>query len=106
MNQLLIGNDQTIQLLGLYDEEEAVFINDATVTARVKLRNDDETEGDTWPITLNYVAASDGDYVGNIENTVELVNRRSYLVEVKAVQGDFQALWQEQIPAVYRRFGG
>lgn len=100
MDVLLIGNDQTITLEGLSDEVTGDFLDAADVTATLKTKTGTVIAG---PITLNYIIGSDGDYSGNLPNSVPLVNNRSYIVEIVAEANSFRGMWHFPIPAQYRQ---
>ncbi len=62
------------------------FLNSATVTATL-YESDGSTEvtGQTWPVTLGYVAASDGRYEGLIDDVVVIVDGTRYLADIRIV---------------------
>lgn len=100
--ELLIGNDQTIELVGARDAVSGGYLNAATATATIKTKSGDTVAG---PIAMDYVVASEGRYRGNIEDGVELTNNKVYVVEISIDAGaDLIGLWREEIPAHYRRF--
>jgi hypothetical protein len=101
--ELLIGNDQTLTLEGLQDEVTSNYINDATVTATVKDRAGNAVSGQSWPLTLDYVTASDGIYRGNLEDTLVLAPGVSYFVEISAVAGAGKGFWRFARKAMERR---
>ena len=82
MEVLLIGNDQTLTVTGIRDEITDAYINDAAVTAIVKNPDGTEVSGQDWPLTLAYVTSSNGNYAGNLEDTLELVPLRPYIIEI------------------------
>ncbi len=80
-------SDNLLELDGLQDALTLAFINNATVTARVLDRAGTEVTGQTWPLTLGYVAASDGDYRGNLSDTLALDKGQVVTVEIIADGG-------------------
>ena len=68
---MLSLNDQCITLTGLTDKISGAFVNDATATVTIQKYGVDVT-GETWPLSMPYVAASDGNYRGIIQSTVDL----------------------------------
>ena len=68
---MLSLNDQCITLTGLTDKIDGTFVNDATATVTIQKYGVDVT-GETWPLSMPYVAASDGNYTGIIQSTVDL----------------------------------
>lgn len=94
MDLLLLLTDQTLRANGLQDEVTGDYLNSATVTATITNKLDEEVAGVTWPITLSYVTASNGNYRGNIPHDAEFVEGKTYLIEVTAVSGSFQRVWK------------
>lgn len=105
MQVLFPGNDLTLRVNGVRDEVTSDYLNAATVTAVVKKTNGEEVAGQTWPLTLDYVAASNGNYIGNLEAGNTIVKGRTYKVEVTAQYGGFAGFWSEDVPARERGFG-
>jgi hypothetical protein len=105
---LFIGNDQTIELEGLRDieAEAGEFINDATVTARIRDRLGVDVGGESWPIALNYVADSNGNYEGNFDDSIQLAEHGRYLIDLAVNAGsDLIGFWRQEAVAKYRSFG-
>lgn len=101
--ELLIGNDQTVELQALKDEVSGDFINNATVTARLKTMAGVDVAGETWPITLAYVTNTDGNYRGLLEDGLTLSNLTRYIVEIRADAGaDLIGFWRFTVTARYR----
>ena len=65
------------------DPVQDVFVNAATVRATM-YESDGVTEvsGASWPLTLDYVAASDGVYQGVLEDGRVLVEGERYWMEL------------------------
>lgn len=103
MDVLLIGNDQTLLVQSVTDEITGSYINDATVTASLRQMNTTAVPGQSWPLTLDYVAASNGNYRGNLENDLEIREGLKYIVEITIVSGSFQAFFRFERRADYRR---
>lgn len=100
MEVLLIENDQTIKVLGVRDEISGEYQNTAVVTAEIKNKNGSTVSG---VMTLEYVDDSDGDYRGNIDNDVPLVNNRSYIVEIIVTFDSFKGTWHFTRTAQFRQ---
>lgn len=104
MDVLLIGNDQTVTVLGLKDEISGDFLNATIVTAHIKTKDGKSVAGENWPITLEYITDSNGDYQGNFDDAIELVNNRNYIVEIAAdAGGGLKAFWHFMRMAQYRQ---
>ncbi|MEZ0155274.1 MAG: hypothetical protein AB9Q22_10295 [Candidatus Reddybacter sp.] len=68
---MLALNDQCITLTGLTDKTDGSFVNDATATVTLQKYGVDVT-GETWPLAMPYVAASNGDYRAIIQSDIDL----------------------------------
>lgn len=79
-----VANSNVLELIGLKDEVEDTFIDDATVTVTVKTSAGVEVEGDEWPVTMEYVTASDGDYRAILTNEIEFVAKHHYVAFIDA----------------------
>lgn len=102
MDVLLVGNDQTLLVQSVYNEITAAYINDATVTATLKKKDTTTVSGQSWPLTLDYVAASNGNYRGNLSNLLELRPHTVYVIEITIVSGSFKAFYRFDRRADYR----
>jgi len=68
---LYVGpNDNLLTLVGLQNEVTAAYMNAATVTVTVVDSADAEIAGETWPLTMDYVATSDGNYRATLTDTL------------------------------------
>lgn len=64
-------NDNTIELDGLINNITEAYINDATVTVTlIDSNSGDEIVGETWPLAMGYVSASNGKYRANLASTL------------------------------------
>ena len=74
-----------IQITELKDSFDDSFINSATVQIdSIKNLDDVEVTGLTFPITMNYVAASNGNYKADIPNTSNMVYGKYYKIYITA----------------------
>lgn len=102
MDALLIGNDHTLEVTGLRDEVLNTYINDADVTAEIK----NQSGVVVASVTLAYVASSNGNYRGTIEDTTAILNGKFYTAEITAdAGGGLVAFWRKDLLARYRGFG-
>jgi len=74
-------NDQVIEVLGLKNNVSGAFLNAATVTATLKDAAGQNVTGLT-NLTLAYVAASSGDYRGQVEQTFDPAVGGSYTLHI------------------------
>lgn len=82
-------NDMLIEVAALKDGVQDAFVNDATVTVKLKYATGGLVQGQSWPLTLPYVAGSDGIYRGvlNSDIAVKLGDRLKAEVTVTASGG-------------------
>lgn len=89
-----VDNDNQLRLDGLRDADDE-YINDATVACTgVEDADGNAVTGDTFPKTLTYVAASDGNYRGTLQQTLALVDGESYVATITADGGGLQGEWR------------
>ena len=69
---IYVDTDSLYKILGVYNEGTGSYVNDATVELTLLDSNDDEITGQTWPLTLTYGTSSDGDYVGQISDAINV----------------------------------
>jgi hypothetical protein len=93
-----INSDNVIKLAGLADDTGA-YINDATVVVTLVNDSDAEVTGETWPLTMNYVAASNGDYKATLSDALVLTNPGDYHAIVDA-DGGAGKRYYRKIPVI------
>lgn len=89
MDALFSQNDHVVELRKVKNEITGGYINDATVTAIIYDADGQEIQGQVWPLTLSYVAASNGTYRGIVESdvTVDVGDVLSLEITVTATGG-------------------
>jgi hypothetical protein len=98
MANVYVSNDNLLQVLGLMDEAEGNFLNDATVTAVVT-----DSSGNTLTsLSLDYIIGSQGDYQGTLLASISWVALQSYTVTVTATRGGITAVWEIPVIATHR----
>ena len=100
---LLIANDNLIKLVGLKNEVTGLFVNDAVVTATLFDSLNNEVPGQTWPVTLVFVTASNGDYQATLQDTVQITAGIFYRLQINADGQGLQAQWEPMVEAVTRK---
>src|SRR5690606_34779862 len=102
---LYVGNTSIIELDGLADQDGA-YQNDAAVTLQslVDKRTGDAVSGVTVPLTLSYVASSNGKYQGTIPHDADVTAGRVYIATILAISSAGQkAEWTEGVVAQGRQ---
>ncbi len=82
-----VANSNVLELIGLSNEITDTFINNATVTVTVKTVAGVAVTGVTWPLTLDYVAASSGNYRAVLSEGLALVDKAKYVAFIEANGG-------------------
>jgi hypothetical protein len=90
---LFKSNDQVIEVFGLKNVLTGAFLNAATVTATLKNRSGQNVAGLT-DLPLNYVAGSNGDYRGQVEETFNPPQRDGYTLIIDAAEGGLVGHWE------------
>lgn len=96
-----ISSDNTVQLDEFYDPLGAAYLNAATVTVTVKDISGDSVTGISWPITMDYVAASNGKYRGTVDKAISVVDGATYFAEITAAEGTIDKFFRIQLLAQY-----
>lgn len=102
---LYIGVDTVVTYGGMQNPLTAAYINDGTVTCQiVDLAGTAVTPtGFTWPVTLDYVAASDGIYRATIDKAMALLPGHSYFLEITAAASGVDDFRRIALMATYRK---
>lgn len=75
MEAVFILNTNTLFLEGLHEADRTSdedFVTDAEVSATLLDADGEEIAGQTWPVTLDYVADSEGDYTASLSADLDV----------------------------------
>jgi len=100
--EIHIGNDTVVTLTGLQNAIDSSYQNSATVTCTIKDGSGSAVSGVTFPVTMDYVAASDGIYRATIDKALAVSEGVTYYVEVTAAEGGVDGFWRIARHATYR----
>ena len=89
-----VKNTNLLELTGLKSATTGSFINDATVTATIKDKAGTVVGGQTFPVTLAYIAASSGDYRATLDKELLLLDDIDYIAEITATSTEGDAFWK------------
>jgi hypothetical protein len=96
-----ISTDNVIKVSGLRDAITDTYQNAAAVTVTMYDSADAEVVGETWPLALTYVPASNGDYIATLVDTLTLTTGE-YTVEVIANAGaGLNRTWRAPVQVGY-----
>ena len=97
---LLIDVDNVVGVDGVQNFSTGDYLNTADVKATLKDESTDNTiAGQSWPSTMSYVAASNGDY--RLTLSRDLILTQLQLLTLEIVVDDGPGLYREmQIPLI------
>lgn len=99
---LYIENDNVLELVGLQDSVTDAYVNSASVSVTLIDQAGTTVSGETWPLSLSYVAASNGTYRATLRDTLVLSSQRQVTAKIVADDGvDRKATWE--IPLTVKR---
>jgi hypothetical protein len=104
MKTLYIDNDTTVTLKNLKNSALDTYINDGTVTMTLKDSSGTTVSGMTFPLTMSYVASSNGDYLTTLQGALSLSEDTQYAGEITVVSGSLDAKWTIDFIAKKRKF--
>lgn len=91
MKIIFHGNDNLILVKGVYNNATSAYVNNATVNVTLKDANGTDLTGQTWPLVLSYIAASNGDYQGTIDDAANTEGLTSGSAIITISAGGFTA---------------
>jgi hypothetical protein len=101
--KLYILNDTVYEVQGLANGITGAYVNDATVSVTVKNLAGTTVSGISFPVTLAYVAESDGVYRGVSDKAMTLSDTLTYFAEITATNGDgLDGFWRVPCVGAYR----
>lgn len=99
---IYLANDNLLELQGLQNAATAAYVNNATVTATVVDKNGANVAGQSWPVTLSYVSASNGNYRGTLEDALALTEGEDYTARVAISGAGLTAFFEHPLRALRR----
>lgn len=87
-------SDNFVRVKNLSNETTGVIVNNATVTCTVVDRLGAEVAGQVWPLALTYQAASNGVYIGEIQDSAALIVGATYIARITALGAGLQKYWE------------
>ena len=103
---LFYQNDNLLELDALTNQRTGAYINNATVTVTLTDLDDTEVAGETWPLAMSYVAASDGKYRATLKDSLSLTEGQRYKATITADAGtDSKGVWVVKLLVRKRREG-
>ena len=101
---LYIDNDNLLSVTGLKNASSGSYMNDATVTATLADLDGNAVSGQTFPVTLSYVADTDGNYQATLEDALSLTEGSVYKATISATTSSgLTASWEVAMKAIKRK---
>lgn len=96
------GNDNVLRVIGLSNAVTGAYLNDlATVEVTLTDSDGNEVTGQSWPLGVTYVAASDGEYRAILPQALSITPGATYTATVDADGGaGLKGRWE--IPVLCR----
>lgn len=88
MKVIYVGADNVLELQDFQNQVTSEYINDATVSVTLKDSASTNVTGESWPLTMVYVAASNGKYRATLTDSLSLIEDEVYTAVVSADGGD------------------
>jgi hypothetical protein len=103
MKEIYLNNDNLLSVAGLKNASSGSFMNDATVTATLKDSASAVVTGQTFPLTLAYMAGTDGNYQATLQDTLNITENTIYTAEITATSSSgLVAKWNMELKATKR----
>jgi hypothetical protein len=103
MANIYLSNDNLLSIEGLKNSSSGSFMNAATVTVTLKDSGGTSVSGQTFPVTLSYIAQTNGNYQATLENTLSMVEDSIYTATIAATSsGGLYATWDFNLTATKR----
>jgi len=98
-------NDMILELQGFKDVVADTFINNATVTVTLVDKDGTNVAGETWPLTMVFVGASNGVYRATLKDTLTVTLGEVLTAQISANGGaGLQGRWDLPIVVKERKF--
>lgn len=95
MEVLWKDNDNLVELRGLTNAATGAYVNDAIVTlTEIKDAAGATVSGVTFPKSMSYVAASNGNYQAAVDKALVLVAGRNYTAVIDAAASGIEGHWE------------
>jgi hypothetical protein len=99
-----VANTNNLELLGLQNASNGAYVNDATVSVTVKDASGTNVVGENWPISMNYVSGSNGDYRCVLIDTLSFSPGMTYTANISVNAGANRiAFWSYDFRVLTRK---
>jgi hypothetical protein len=103
MMSVYIANTNILEVRGLQEAISGDYINNATVSVTIVNDCGAAISGQSWPLSMTYVATTNGDYRATISDAAQMIPGRNYFAEISANAGVNKiGFWRHRFRAVSR----
>ena len=99
---LYVGNSNLVEVKGLKNAATDSYENGASVNVVLLDEAEQEISGESWPKSLGYVAASDGDYRGTLSEGIAIAHGQIVTAKITATASGLTAVWETPCKAIER----
>lgn len=89
---VLVDNDNVVEL-ELINPISGASLNGATVAITIVDSSGVEVSGETWPLSIPFVANSDGIYRATLDKLIEFIAGQRYKATITAAESGLDATW-------------
>lgn len=101
MQVVYLETSELIEVRGLMDEVTAAYVSNATVLLTFVDSSGAEVSGETWPLTMDYVSGSDGDYQATVSENADFVEGGNYFARIVATSGGVKMTKRTPVRAIW-----
>jgi len=101
LGNIYLTTDNCVRVRALKDQVLGTYINDATITATLYDSSGNEVSG-AIDISIPYVTGTDGDYAGEIPNTVTLTEDAYYTLKIVVSGSGYKTTHKIKLRAMYK----
>jgi len=101
LGNIYLTTDNCVRVRALKDQVLETYINDATITATLYDSSGNEVSG-AIDISIPYVTGTDGDYAGEIPNTVTLTEDAYYTLKIVVSGSGYKTTHKIKLRAMYK----
>lgn len=97
---LFVSNTMRVEVegLGAFSAVNSFdYINDATVTVTIVDSTGTEVAGETWPVTLSYESASNGNYSGVVSKDIAVSDGDLLTAKLTVTSGSNVGYWEPPV---------
>jgi hypothetical protein len=100
---IYISSDNVIEAADQYDTVAGTYLNAATFTVTIKDLSGTSLSGISWPVTMSYVAASNGRYRAVIDKALSISPGITYFAEITGAESGVDVFYRKPLLGTYKQ---